>query len=108
MSHDPAAETITLRCDECGCEVELRSGEEGPTLARECLVCPVCWAVGPSLEDAAAQSEEIPLAPLKFRRSPSYRIMGCVNPHGPELSASPREMRELARLLWRLAGETAG
>ena len=99
-SHDVK---IEIACRACGCRVTVYPAGESRAQARECLVCPVCWATGPSLEDALRSGA------VECSADDGYRLLGCIRPDGPELGpandGAPREMRELARMLWRLAGE---
>ena len=91
-------EKIEITCRSCGSSFALSPGFKSTERARDCLVCPVCWATGPSLEDALADGR------AECRPSQGFRLLGCVRPDGPELEGVSREERELARMLWRLAG----
>ena len=105
---------FNLECRACGSRLALRPGPHADARARECLACPVCWAVGPALEEAETGATEVTegtegessvtSVPIPLGRSDSYRLLGCVRPDGPELEGEPRPIRELARTLWRLAG----
>lgn len=89
---------IALICRRCGSRIRVLLGRGSSRLSRECLVCPVCWATGPPLEDAS------PGCAVELFGWRSYRLLGCVRPEGPELFGASFEERCLARLLWELAG----
>ncbi len=48
---------LNLECRACGSRLALRPGPRASARARECLACPVCWAVGPALEEAEADDD---------------------------------------------------
>ncbi len=89
---------IEIECRACGSRVTVSLARESTAHARECLVCPVCWRAGPSFEDALESGA------AECGIDDGYRLLACVRPDGPELEGTPRESRELARMLWRLAG----
>jgi hypothetical protein len=93
---------VNVTCRSCGSSFTLSPGMKSAERARECTVCPVCWATGPALEDALSGGR------AECRPSAGYRLLGCVRPDGPELEGSSREEKELARMLWRLAGSVRG
>ena len=95
---------LELLCRSCGSRIEIELGAVPEGRARECLVCPVCWATGPALDDAAhgAKADE-GAEPVVLGRLDGHRLLGCVRPGGPELEGASRAERELARMLWRLA-----
>ncbi len=102
-SHDVK---IEIECRTCGSRVALYPAAEPRAHARECLVCPVCRAPGPALDDVELD-EAGSVGRAECRPSEEYRLLACFRPDGTELGpandGAPREVRELARMLWRLA-----
>lgn len=88
---------IDATCRSCGSSFTLSPGIKATERARECLVCPVCWASGQSLDDSLSSGK------AECRPSQGFRLLGCIRPDGPELEGVSREKKELARMLWRLA-----
>jgi hypothetical protein len=102
---DPESDfAVELACAVCGSRIALRLDPDAACVVRECLVCPVCWGTGPAIEDAQTGRDSGPLLSAPLGVSDRYRLLGCVSPDGPELEGAPPELRELAKMLWRLAG----
>ena len=99
-------EKIEVACRKCGSSFELAPGFSASERACECLVCPVCRAPGPALDDVELD-EAGSVGRAECRPSEEYRLLACFRPDGTELGpandGAPREVRELARMLWRLA-----
>ena len=96
-------EKIEVACRACGSRFSLSPGFSAPEGARECLVCPVCLAPGPALEDIDLD-ESGREGRAECRLSEGYRLLACFRPDGPELEGASSQERDLARMLWRLAG----
>ena len=91
------ARDIEVTCRSCGSSFTLHPAWNAAEGARDCLVCPVCWRAGPGLEEALESGA------AECGVDDGHRFLACVRPDGPELEGAPRELRELARMLWRLA-----
>ena len=101
---------IDATCRSCGSSFTLSPGIKATERARECLVCPVCWASGQSLDDSLSSGK------AECRPSQGFRLLGCIRPDGPELLVNvhayppldPECVPDLLRRAGYIGGAEAG